>query len=321
MLAVAPSLLSAAFVAMIARFIGARSWLHLQDFEVDAAFDLGLLGNRRLKKLMLYVEGRILKSFDRVSTISPQMLRRLENKGLDPKKLREVRNWTDTKANGPYQGATAFRRNLDFGVHHFVGLYSGTMSNKQGLDLLVDTAKILERSHPSIQFVLCGEGPYKTELMRLASSLTNIHFLHLQPVERLGELLSTADFHLIPQKAAMADLVLPSKLGGILASGRPVIVMASKGTALANEVEDVGLIVSPGDTLSLVAAICALDDDRSLGPKLGDRARSRALERWDRSAIVKNWIREILTLVCPPHESDDMGSPMMTFAEYPDTDR
>ncbi|MGY4344959.1 glycosyltransferase involved in cell wall biosynthesis [Bradyrhizobium sp. GM7.3] len=98
MIAVAPSLMSAALVSLVARRVGARSWLHVQDFEVDAAFDLGLLRNPYLRKWMLRAEAAILKSFDHVSTISQAMVQRLRIKGLSPDNTAEVRNWIDTSA-------------------------------------------------------------------------------------------------------------------------------------------------------------------------------------------------------------------------------
>jgi colanic acid biosynthesis glycosyl transferase WcaI len=170
------------------------------------------------------------------------------------------------------------------------------MSNKQGLDLIIETAEMLEQSHPHIHFVLCGEGPHKMQLMDMAAGRPTVHFLPLQPNDRLSELLATADFHLIPQKAAATDLVLPSKLGGILSSNRPVIAMAALGSGLADEIVDVGLLVGPGDTHGLADAIRHLNDDRALGRRLGDNARRRALERWDRRSIVDNWSREMSLL-------------------------
>lgn len=245
---------------------------------------------------MLRIERRILKSFDRVSTISAQMLHRLGTKGIAADRLREVRNWIDTSAILPADRATAFRQELGLDGTHLIGLYSGTMSNKQGLDLIVDTASMLEQSHPQIHFILCGDGPHKSQLMNMAAGRPNVHFLGLQPNERFSELLATADFHIIPQKAAAADLVLPSKLGGILSSNRPVIAMAEAGTGLANEVSDVGLVVPPGDSRGLASAVCRLNDDREFGHGLGDNARKRALERWDRRAIVDYWVREMTEL-------------------------
>jgi colanic acid biosynthesis glycosyl transferase WcaI len=284
---VAPSLMSAAFPAWIARRTGALSWLHLQDFEVDAAFDLGLLTNRRFRSPMVAVERTILRSFDRVSTISPQMLDRLASKHVARDRIREIRNWVDTNQIAPGAADPRFRKeHLDLDENHFVCLYSGTMSNKQGLDLIVEAARSLDNTDSNIRFVLCGDGPHKGMLQGLAVGLNNVQFLKLQEEQLFAELLKAADVHLIPQKAEAADLVLPSKLGGILASGKPVIVMAEAGTGLAREVQDAGIVIPPGDIQALADAVRSLADDPGLSLSLGKAARAAALSRWDKTAIL-----------------------------------
>lgn len=127
---VAPSLMSCALVAPLARWVSAKSWLHIQDFEIDAAFDLGLLRNNRLRKLMSAIEHRILCSFDAVSTISPQMLQRLADKGVDHQNIRELRNWIDTAKVTPGDRLTQLRKELGLADPDIIALYSGTMSNK-----------------------------------------------------------------------------------------------------------------------------------------------------------------------------------------------
>lgn len=296
MLSVAPSLMSAAFVSVIARWTGARSWLHVQDFEVDAAFDLGLLRNQKLRAAMLNVESAILRSFDRVSSISPQMVDRLHDKGVAADRATEVRNWIDTSAIVPSSKQTKFRDQLGISPNDVVGIYSGTMSNKQGLDLVIEAASLLETSQPNLHFVLAGEGPHKAKLVEMAAGHPRIHFLELQPVESFNDLMATADFHLIPQKAEAADLVLPSKLGAVLASGRPVIAMASEGTGLAAEIDGAGLVVPPGDTGALAAAIGTLVSDLALCEQLGSEGRRRSVARWDRRTIVRHWLDEMTAM-------------------------
>lgn len=293
---VAPSLMSTALTAWIARRTGALSWLHVQDFEVDAAFDLGILNNKSLRSRMVAVERSILRSFDVVSTISPQMLQRLAYKGVDPARIREFRNWTDIEQIAPNDRSTGFRKELGLKDTDFVGLYSGTMSNKQGLDLIVGAARQLEQSSPNIRFVLSGEGPHKAALLELADGLTNVQFLGLQPDGRFAELIRSADFHLIPQRAEAADLVLPSKLGGIFATGRPVIAMSRPDAGLATEVAGAGLVVPPGDAAALAAAIRLLAGDASLSASLGKVARAVALARWDKTAILHSLEQTLATL-------------------------
>lgn len=296
-LSVAPSLMSAAFPAWIARRTGAFSWLHLQDFEVDAAFDLGLLSNRHLRAPMVTMERTILRSFDCVSTISPQMLNRLAAKGVDQERIRELRNWTDTNQITPGPANPQFRKEqLGLDDSHFVGLYSGTMSNKQGLELILSAAKSLDQAGSNVRLVMCGEGPHKQMLESLAADLKNIQFLGLQAGENFAELLRAADVHIIPQRAEVADLVLPSKLGGILASGRAVIAMAKPGTGLSDEVGKGGLIVAPGDADALAAAIRKLAGDPALCRSLGENARTIALARWDKAAILVGFERSLAAL-------------------------
>jgi colanic acid biosynthesis glycosyl transferase WcaI len=313
---VAPSLMSAGLSAWIARRINAVSWLHLQDFEVDAAFDLGLLRNRRLRAPMVAVERKILQAFDCVSTISPQMLHRLASKGVDKARIHEVRNWTDTGEITPGDRFTRFREELDLDHSHFVGLYSGTMSNKQGLELIIEAARSLSQQGSNIRFVLCGDGPHKTVLQEMAAGLTNVRFLGLQAGESFTQLLKTADFHLIPQKAAAADLVLPSKLGGIFATGRPVIVMADPGTGLAAEVDGAGLIIPPGDAHALANAVQKLANNPDMCSALGNGARQIALSRWDKAPILRALETSILNSI-EQRKDGPSGSPALLRTDAP----
>ena len=296
LMTVAPSLLSCRIASFAAKRIGAHSWLHLQDFEVDAAFGLGMLKYNFLHSAMLNIEHRILGSFDRVSTISPQMVQGLQNKGVNPEHIYELRNWVDVDQIVPSDRNTIFRKTLAISDSDIVGLYSGSISNKQGLDVIIESAKKLAISHPHIQFIVCGEGPQKSKLQEMAIGLRNVHFIGLQPDDRFKELLSTADFHLLPQRAKAADLVLPSKLGGIFASGRPVIATAEPGTGLANEVGDAGLVVCPEDAQAFAEAVITMAENEALRTTLGKNARQRALQRWSKLNILHSLERELLTL-------------------------
>jgi colanic acid biosynthesis glycosyl transferase WcaI len=116
----------------------------------------------------------------------------------------------------------------------------------------------------------------KPALQSAAADLPNVRFLPLQPIERLGELLCFGDIHLLPQNEDATDLVLPSKLCGMLSSGRPVITMSRPGTELHAVVSQCGLVVLPDDTSALAAAVVKLADDRAARGELGKRARAYA---------------------------------------------
>jgi colanic acid biosynthesis glycosyl transferase WcaI len=136
----------------------------------------------------------------------------------------------------------------------------------------------------------------RNRLVKDSKDLDNVRFLDLQAPDRIASLLSTADIHLLPQRAEASDCVLPSKLGSILASGRPVIAMAAEGSQLAAEVEGCGVAVPPGDVSALVNAILALADDTQQRTELGMKARSAALARWEKRAILEKFENELLVL-------------------------
>eukprot|EP01037_Dinobryon_pediforme_P010506 gene10506-10574_t len=288
---IAPSLLSMLVARWVARRTGARLWLHIQDFEVEAAFATGLLKDGG-------VIGRIARAFERwsfratrISSISPQMCARLVEGGVAPERVIEFRNWADIDSIQPMAGVSAYRAEFGITTRH-VALYSGNIANKQGIEILVDVARRLQHRE-DLTFVIAGEGALRDALVAAASDLGNIRFEPLQPRERLGDLLGLATVHLLPQMAGAADLVLPSKLTNMLASGRAVIATASAGTGLAQECEGCGLITEPGDAAAMAQAIVHLLDHPDERAQFGLAARQRAEERWSRTAILGRFEAEL----------------------------
>ena len=309
-LCVAPSLLSAPVALAVARLSGAKAWLHVQDFEVDAAFELGMLKGQQARRIAQSVEGFLLRAFDRVSTISESMRRLLAQKGVADDAAIELRNWVDVDMIvARPDSQTRYREELSIPADHAVALYSGNMAGKQGLEVLADVASRLEALGGKITLLLCGQGPLKATLQAGCAGLKNVRFIDLQPTERLPELLATADIHLLPQRSEAADLVLPSKLTGMLASGRPVVAMADEGTGLAAEVEGCGLIVPPGDAQAMTDAILRLAGDGALSRQLAAAARERAEQRWRMSSVIDGFEAELRRLLAPARASGVQPQP------------
>ena len=283
-LCVAPALLSVPTAWLTARLAGAKLWIHVQDFEVEAAFATGLVdGSGLAARLARAVENRLLRLADRVSTISPQMCAKLRDKGIPAENIAEVRNWANAPEPDPAGGA-AYRAQWGLGSKQ-VALYSGNIANKQGIEIVVEAARLLA-DRADLHFVVCGEGPNRARLEQLAAGLDNISFQDLQPAARMGELLGLASIHLLPQIAGAADLVLPSKLANMLFSGRPVVATAELGTGLHGEVEGCGLATPPGDAPQFAAAIAHLLNNPATAASLGATARERGVERWSQDAVL-----------------------------------
>lgn len=295
-IAVAPTLMTAPGALAAAALARARTWLHLQDFETEAAFSLGMVGGARLRVGALAAEGWVLRRFARVSTISEPMRRRLIEKGIAPERATLLGNWVDLARIRPLPGASPLRATLGIPEERPVALYAGTLGAKQGLEILAEAAELLrEPSGPMI--VVAGDGPARAGLAEIAARAPCLRLLPLQPPERLNDLLNLADIHLLPERPEAADLVMPSKLGGMLASGRPVVAAVRSDGAIAAAMAGAGVLSPPGDARAMAAAIRELAADPGRRARLGAQARRLAERDWDREAILGRLEAELERLV------------------------
>ena len=295
--AVAPALTSTPGARLAAALGGAAAWLHIQDFEIDAAFALGLVSGGMVsggpvRRWALASESWLLRRFRRVSSITPAMVARLGEKGVAVERRRLFPNWVDTAKIRPAE--SALRRELGLPPEAVVALYSGNMGEKQGVETLAEVARTLAGS--PVVLLLAGAGAAEPRLRAATATFSQVRWLPLQPVAKLNDLLNAADLHLLPQRADAADLVMPSKLAFMLASGRPVVAGAAPGTALARAIEGAGIAVPPGDPGAMAAAVLALARDGARRRALGERARTRALAEWDREAILGAFESELKAL-------------------------
>lgn len=296
---VEPTLATAPIALLAAWLAKARSWLHVQDLEVDAAFALGIAKGGLLKRLIGRVETGLTRGFDRVSTISNAMRSRILDKGVAAQKLTMFRNWANIDEIQPLQQHPPLRTELGIPDDAIVALYSGNMGAKQGLSMLADAARMLA-DEPRIFFLLCGDGLGRAALEESVSGLANVRLLQLQPKSRLNELLNSADIHLLPQRDSVAQLVLPSKLTGMLASGRPVVAGCGEDTELAATVSRCGIAVPAGAAEPFADAIRSLAADPVRRKELGRAARLIAEQEMSRECILQAFFDEAVYLIDKP---------------------
>jgi colanic acid biosynthesis glycosyl transferase WcaI len=289
---VEPTLFGAPFALLAAKLGGARTILHVQDLEIDAAFAVGHLKGGWMKTLALRYERFLLRKFNSIVAISSKMQKKLEEKGVESKRITLIRNWVDLEQIQPLTGKNRFREEIGLTEKAFVVLYSGNIGVKQALPILLEAAVSL-RNVPDLSFVIAGEGPEKPCLMARYGHLPNVHFLPLQPEARLCEFLNLADLHALPQDQGVADLVLPSKLGGMLASGKPVLVTANPGTELHDLLIGTAILVPAGDSAAVASEISLLMKTRA-HPAIGDGRKLAAL--FSRQDCLKQLHHEIARL-------------------------
>ena len=285
---VAPTLMVAPVALLAAKLTRSKAVLHVQDFEVEAGFATGQMHSGGMTaRLAMGFGDWVIRAHDLVTSISPAMVRKLIAKRAPKTGCYELRNWADIGSVVPAEHSN-YRELWSITTSH-VAMYSGSIARKQGIEVLIDTARLLEKRN-DLTFIICGNGPYRAGLEAVAAGLGNVQFHDLQPKERLGDLLNLATIHLLPQKRDAADLVLPSKLTNMLASGRPVVAGAEIGTGLDEEIEGCGIAVEPENPEAMAAAIVALMDDPILYRALGKAARKRAETVWSRAPIIESFL-------------------------------
>lgn len=257
---VEPTLFCTPFALLYARLTGARTILHVQDYEVDAMFGLGMASSRHLLlRFASAVEGFLMRRFDHVSTISRSMMRHAEEKGVPADRLLFFPNWVDTDFIRPEVDRSLFRCRWGIPESTRVVLYSGNMGRKQGLELVMAAAGRF-RHRADILFVMVGQGAACDELKQQAeeAGLENVRFEPLQPYTDLPCLLALADVHLVIQRRGAADIVLPSKLTGILSAGGHALITADADTELGllvNQYPGIAVCVEPESLSALCGGL------------------------------------------------------------------
>jgi colanic acid biosynthesis glycosyl transferase WcaI len=285
-----PSLINSPVTLVAARIAGALASLHIQDFEIDLAYDLGQV--RRGRSLVARVESWAMKRFDVVSSISHRMLEKARSKGVAAESLCLLPNSVDLAEIHPLPYPSPLRKELGIPADRVIALFSGSLGAKQGIETIVDAARILE-SDPGLLFVICGDGVGADSLRERGRGLANVRFLPLQRAEHLNDLLNLADFHLLPQQPQAAGSVLPSKLSGMLASGRPIVATCRAGSEIADIVSACGIITTPGDPEALALAIRSLAADPAARFRMGQSARSQAVQSFCQDSTLHKFEREL----------------------------
>lgn len=294
---IVPSQFCSPMALLFSRITSCKSVIHIQDYELDAMFGLGMSSiasndQSRIKKIAFGVERWLLRGFDRVSSISNSMLKKATSKGVSPEKLIFFPNWSETERFISVSRDASLRQQFNIPLENKIILYSGNIGQKQGLDVIVDAA--YEFKDKPCTFLIVGQGAGKKKLEKLVveSKLTNIIFSPLLPYEQLPELLAMADCHLVIQRRGVADAVLPSKLTNILAVGGQAVITADIDTELWLLCEmhpGIAECVTPECSKSLLKGI----ESCLTKPKLNAVAQNYARQFIDRDKVLDKFISDL----------------------------
>jgi putative colanic acid biosynthesis glycosyltransferase WcaI len=283
------------FVGAIGRLVAARFGVPLlviaQDVFPEIAVKLGRLRNPVVERALRLLVNSSLRSADRVVAIGDTMKLRLEEKGVRAERIRVIPNWIDAASIQPSARENPWAREHRL-VRRFVVMHSGNVGHAQDLDTLIRACCFL-RDLNNLAVRIIGGGARREELIRLAQllSVDRVRFMGWQPYEIRSLSLSSADIHVVGLARGLAGYVVPSRLYGILAAGRPVIAAAEAESETAQLVARVGcgVVVPPGNPFLLARAIRAAHDGEFDLEEMGRRAREFAETEGDRSIAIARY--------------------------------
>jgi colanic acid biosynthesis glycosyl transferase WcaI len=247
---------------------------NIQDVFPDAAVETGAITNRLIIRIARWLERVSYERADAVTVLSDDLASNVRAKvdaNTSPH-VHVIPNFVDTAAINPADRLTPYRAELGIGAEPVV-LYAGNVGFSQSLDLLLDAAAAL----PDVTFLVNGNGAARDPLERRAREMQNVRFADYIEPHRLSELLATGDIHVVPLKAGLARISVPSKTYSIMAAGRPVLASIDGGTAVPTILAESGggLAVAPDDPDAFVSALRELLDDPDRAMAMG-----RAGRRW-----------------------------------------
>ena len=271
-----------------------------QDVFPEIAVQLKRLENPVAMRLLRSLVSLYLRRADRIVAIGDTMRHRLEEKGAPTERVRVIPNWVDTERLTPRDRGNEWSHNLGLD-DKFVVMHSGNVGHAQDLDSLVRAATFLRDLDDLLIFII-GTGARHNELTALAELLEvdHVKFLYYQSRDALPRSLSAADVHVVGLAPGLAGYVVPSRLYGILAVARPVIVAADAESETAQVVQRVGcgVVVPPGRPELLARAIRDAHDGKYDLVEMGRRGREWVEREADRSVAVRRY-RELLGELAP----------------------
>ena len=277
-----------AFVALLKR----KPYVYnIRDLYPDMAVAGSVIEPGVLTRLWGTLHHWALRHVTRVIVLGDDMRARIISKGVAPERVVVVRDGAEI----PMAGAPG--RTIDGEVtrairegFRFVLLHAGNLGFYGAWETLLTAAGQL--SGDGIGLVFVGDGAQRAQLQVLAGSLRNVRFLPFFPASKVQSVLAAADAHVVTIKRGLEGIVVPSKMYGILAAGKPIVSVASQGTDVASLCQQIGCGVccDPDRPEELVRAVRELASDPVRLKTMSEAAKAAA-PKYDKNVEAHKFIQ------------------------------
>jgi len=291
-LAPSPPLSNGVIADFLGRFRGVPFIYCVQDIWPDVAIRAGLLKSERAIRSLKRMENYVYRRAAGVTVLSQGFRDNLLAKGVPDEKISVIPNFIDTEFVTPQPKQNSFSKthNLE---GKFVVLFAGNMGFSQGLETVLDAAKLL-RDNPNIEFLMVGNGASRDGAQTYLQGLgiDNVRFLPYQPQEQLPAMYGTADVCLIPLRRGFTTESVPCKLFTIMAAGRPAIAAVDPGSETWNLLQraNSGICVEPESPGALAEAILRYYRDPGARAEAGRSARECVEKEFQAGAIADKYL-------------------------------
>ena len=268
----------------------AKFWMHIQDFEFDAALQTGVGKNKNIIFSLLFgLEKWLFSKPDLASTISYSMLNRLSEKTNSEQYF--LPNWIDDEKINPSNSKTHdYLKSKKIKI-----LYSGNIGDKQDWEAFIQFCKDIDETRYDI--ILVGDGSKKEWVLNEIKAFSNASYYPPVSFEELSDLLCSADVHILFQKPEVIDTVMPSKVLGMMASAKPSIIIGNEKSEIKSifEKSDAGLFFS----VYSKAIVCSLEDlitNKKNLQKKGEKARAYVIDNFSKEKILSKMLKRLQEL-------------------------
>ena len=267
-----------------------KLWIHIQDFEFDAAMDSGLLkkNQRIFKKILIWIERKLFSKADIISTISFSMLKKLKKKTNT--NTFYLTNWIDSSKFKIDQT----KKHPFLSSNKFKLLYSGNIGAKQDWDFFIALLEKVQNIDV-LEVIIVGEGAEKSALIEKVAAFNFVKHYNLVPYDELPLLLSSADVHFLFQKQDVIDTVMPSKLLGMMASAKPSIVTGNLESEVANVFKEsqAGFYFGGNSIDEIEKGLLELINNSKLRHEMGFNARKYVTEKYAIENVLDRFVKKL----------------------------
>lgn len=270
---------------------GAHLVQWLQDVFPEVAHRLGVRGVSGVSlRLLKALRNLSLRRSRAIVVIGRRMAELVRAEVPGQARVELIPNWTDTEALTPLpRDRNRLRQELGFGPAFVVG-YAGNLGRAHEVDTFLAAGLALADA-PDLAWLWTGGGHGYEVLRARGSEIGNWHFSGYQSAARLRESLAVPDVHLVCLRPEVEGLIVPSKVYGVLAVGRPVVFVGDPGGEVARLLadNDCGVTVAPGQGTALAQCLLQLRDDVARYQRLADNARRFAVREADFGRALAAW--------------------------------